>query len=97
MQGCEFAHRFFERKSDVLRLAHGCSFVKSNGSESLNSLFKKKRLERFALGHKNGKKLSKTYKKYEYERIARFWRENHSHRSFLKREKKLFALKSERF
>ena len=45
------------------------SFVKSAGSESLKSLFKKEgmskeRQERFALGHRRGK-LSKTYEKYE--------------------------------
>ena len=33
------------------------------------------RLERFALGHKKGDKLSKTYEKYKiFERISRFLR-----------------------
>ena len=50
-------------------LAHSCSFLKSNGSELISSLFKKEQLsqeqqEQFALGHKKRGKLSKTYKKY---------------------------------
>ena len=66
------------------RIAHGCSFVKSDRSESLKSLFKKDHRERFALGHKKGEKLSKTYKKYEFfERIAHFLRAIHSKYSFL--------------
>ena len=47
------------------------------------------RLQRFALGHKKGDKLSKTYEKYKiFERIFRFFandllesQTNHSHRS----------------
>ena len=56
------------------RFAHSRSFVKSDKSESLPSLFKKEQLskeqrERFALGHKKGKtseKQSKTYKKVNH-------------------------------
>ena len=68
------------------RIAHGCSFVKSDGSESQKSLLKKEELmseerrERIALGHKKGgkskkKKLSKEYKNtIFFERIDRFLR-----------------------
>ena len=49
----------------------GRSFLMSNESESLLSLFKKEQRERFALGHKKGGK----HKKYVFfERIARFMR-----------------------
>ena len=79
------------------RIAHGHSFVLSDGSKSLKSLFKKEwkseaRHERFALGHKKGEQLSKTYEKHKFfEQIARFFAShsleslaNQSHRSFLK-------------
>ena len=64
-------------KRATKRIIHGCSFVKSAGSESLKLLSRNERMseeqrERFTLGHKRGK-LSKTYEKYEFvERIARF-------------------------
>ena len=64
------------------RIAHGCSFVKSDGSESQKSLLKKEELmseerrERIALGHKKGgkskKKTVKRIQKYN------FFRENRS-------------------
>ena len=46
------------------RITDGCSFVKSNGSELLKSLFKKEQMseelrERFALGHKKMKHCKK--------------------------------------
>ena len=75
--GCEFAHRFFEQipcflsakkqKCDLLVFlseSHFRSFLKSDGSESLIFLFKKKRMseercEQFALGHKKRGKHTK--------------------------------------
>ena len=58
--GCPFLRATWANRS-------GRSVVRSVGSESLNLLFKKEqmsedRCERFALGHKKGEKLSKTYK-----------------------------------
>ena len=100
-QGWEFAHRFFEafarvlwakeRKSDLLlndkpkRIAHGRSFVNSEGSESLKSLFKKEwmgeeRGKQFARWHKKGEKVWKTV---QNKWKIRIFRANHSHYSFL--------------
>ena len=82
---CEWKSDSLVKKSESLlslfcherpeRIAHGRSFVKSYGTESLKSLFKsermsKERYERFLVGHTNVEKLSKTYEKYDFfERI----------------------------
>ena len=86
LQGCEFAHWFFEWFTHFLwakerfaceteqitpiapvfcheRITHGRSFVKSDRSESLKSIFKKEWMskeewEQFACGHKKDIKLS---------------------------------------
>ena len=53
------------------QITHGFSFVKSDGSKSLKSLFKKEQMseeqgEQVALGHKKWEKISRTYKKYAF-------------------------------
>ena len=70
----------------------GRSFVKSDESESLRSLFKKKRIseerhERFALGHKKGKNWKEHTKTTIFlvnRSFLRAIRSDHSHRSFFK-------------
>ena len=70
--------------SDLSKLAHGGSFVKSDGRKLLKSLFKKEQMskeqrEQFALGHKKGEKLSITYEKYEFlKQITLFLQAIHS-------------------
>ena len=60
-------------------IPHGCSFVKSDESELILSIFKEERLskerqERFTLLAWKGGKLSKTNKKYVFfKQIALFW------------------------
>ena len=55
------------QKEQCERVSHGCSFVKSDRSKSLKSLFKKERMrkegyERLDLGHKKGKNCQKRMK-----------------------------------
>ena len=61
----------FHAKEQCEQLAHGRSFVKSDGSKLLKSLFKKEQMskerrEQFTLGHEKGEKLSETYENYEF-------------------------------
>ena len=87
------------------QIAHGHSFVKSDGSKSLKSLFKKERMskeqqELFALGHKRGKTVKNIRKIRIFLGIRSFIasdllvesRANHSNGSFLKSELLTVAL-----
>ena len=90
---------FCEQKSEMsicLRKRGNHSFVKSNGSNLLTSLFckeqrSKERRERFSLGHKKGnssEKMSKTLWKIQFFpancTVIERERDNHSRCSFLK-------------